>query len=105
MMPLGGFKGDALQDHYHHLPTGNGSNSQLESGITVVVRDYASDTATGATAGTFVGVASQPYQGNNYTIASTLETRTYSASVSGLFNTGAETAPRHTALNYYIYVY
>lgn len=100
---------DAFQNHYHGLPTSNGNNDVLDSGITHVIKDNGGDAAPGA----FYDVyKSSAPKGNNAGIVGNNMTRTYSI-FSDIFRSAysdqnltvpktdlAETRPRNIAFQY-----
>ncbi len=83
---VGTKKEAALMNHFHYLPTSNGSDWKAEEGINVVIVDNLNDNSS--LGGTFSGINGFSVKGNNSSIDySGYQPRTYSTSVGTNFNT------------------
>ncbi len=99
LLAVGEVQQDALQDHFHYIPTEAGGDYQAEKGITVVIRD--SDT-TNVVPGAFKPVEKGRVQGNNVAVADGARAKTYLASTKDRTEkdtrTAEETRPKSLVL-------
>ncbi|WP_410685700.1 phage tail protein [Avibacterium paragallinarum] len=99
LLAVGEVQQDALQDHFHYIPTEAGGNYQAEKNITVVIRD--SDT-TDVEPGAFKPAQQGRVQANNSAVAGGARAKTYLASTKDTTEkdtrTAEETRPKSLVL-------
>ncbi|BFU60758.1 MULTISPECIES: phage tail protein [Rodentibacter] len=94
-------QGDAIRDHFHYLPTQNGSNDKLEDGIDCAIGD-GSDVSV-SVSGKFFLINDLPSnsRGNNAALDNRGgRPRTYSARINNGGVTASENRVRNIAFNY-----
>ncbi|MFQ1022492.1 phage tail protein [Avibacterium paragallinarum] len=99
LLAVGEVQQDALQDHFHYIPTEAGGDYQAEKDITVVIRD--SDT-TDVEPGAFKPAQKGRVQANNAAVAGEARAKTYLASTKDRTEkdtrTAEETRPKSLVL-------
>nr|AFA44266.1 phage tail collar domain protein [Avibacterium paragallinarum] len=99
LLAVGEVQEDALQDHFHYIPTQAGGDSQTEKDITVVIRD---NHTTNAAPGAFKPAEKGKVQANNPAIDNGIMVKTYLASTKDSANkdirTSKETRPKSLVL-------
>ncbi|MFQ1050165.1 tail fiber protein [Avibacterium paragallinarum] len=99
LLAVGEVQQDALQDHFHYIPTEAGGNYQAEKDITVVIRD--SDD-TDVEPGAFKPAQQGRVQANNSAVAGGARAKTYLASTKDTTEkdtrTAEETRPKSLVL-------
>ncbi|UXN34431.1 tail fiber protein [Avibacterium paragallinarum] len=99
LLAVGEVQQDALQDHFHYIPTEAGGDYQAEKGITIVIRD--SDT-TNVVPGAFKPAQKGRVQANNTAVADGARAKTYLASTKDTTEkdtrTAEETRPKSLVL-------
>ncbi|MGR6648160.1 gp53-like domain-containing protein, partial [Avibacterium paragallinarum] len=99
LLAVGEVQQDALQDHFHYIPTEAGGDYQAEKDITVVIRD--SDT-TDVDPGAFKPAQKGRVQANNTAVADGARAKTYLASTKDTTEkdtrTSEETRPKSLVL-------
>ncbi|WP_410679092.1 tail fiber protein [Avibacterium paragallinarum] len=99
LLAVGEVQQDALQDHFHYIPTEAGGDYQAEKDITIVIRD--SDT-TNVVPGAFKPAQKGRVQANNTAVADGARAKTYLASTKDTTEkdtrTAEETRPKSLVL-------
>ncbi|CDF99217.1 Putative Phage tail collar domain protein [Avibacterium paragallinarum JF4211] len=99
LLAVGEVQQDALQDHFHYIPTEAGGDYQAEKGITIVIHD--SDT-TNVVPGAFKPAQKGRVQANNVAVADGARAKTYLASTKDTTEkdtrTAEETRPKSLVL-------
>ncbi|SUU97876.1 tail fiber protein [Avibacterium paragallinarum] len=99
LLAVGEVQEDALQDHFHYIPTQAGGDSQTEKDITVVIHN---NHTTNAVPGAFKPAEKGKVQANNATITDGVRVKTYLASTKDGTNkdtrTSKETRPKSLVL-------
>ncbi|RZN75087.1 tail fiber protein [Avibacterium paragallinarum] len=99
LLAVGEVQQDALQDHFHYIPTEAGGDYQAEKGITIVIHD--SDT-TNVVPGAFKPAQKGRVQANNVAVADGARAKTYLASTKDRTEkdtrTAEETRPKSLVL-------
>ncbi|WP_410686854.1 phage tail protein [Avibacterium paragallinarum] len=99
LLAVGEVQQDALQDHFHYIPTEAGGDYQAEKDITIVIRD--SDT-TNVVPGAFKPAQQGRVQANNSAVADGARAKTYLASTKDTTEkdtrTAEETRPKSLVL-------
>lgn len=88
----------AFEDHFHYLPTQNGSDEAEEYGIAALILDNNGEGNSGGFVGT--DKLTMGYRGNNSIISNTSPVRTYSSRIRTNTSTANETRPRNIAYHY-----